>query len=38
MMLVTLPTLLLLFIMRRPNAAPKATAGGDDHSHAAVME
>jgi DHA2 family multidrug resistance protein len=38
MMLSTLPTILLLFVMRRPNAAPKAAASGDDHAHAAVME
>lgn len=34
MLLTTLPTLLLLFIMRRPGAAPKA--GGD--GHAAVLD
>ncbi len=37
MMLVTLPTLVLLFIMRRPNA-PKKVAGGDDHGHPAVLD
>jgi DHA2 family multidrug resistance protein len=31
MTLITLPTLLLLFIMRRPNAPPKAARGGDGH-------
>ncbi len=34
MMLVTLPTLILLFIMRRPAAVPKAAADG----HAAVLD
>ena len=35
MMLVTLPTLLLLFVMRRPNLPPKAAAGD---GHAAVLD
>jgi DHA2 family multidrug resistance protein len=36
MMLTTLPALLLLFLMRRPGAAPAAAKG--EQTHAAVME
>jgi DHA2 family multidrug resistance protein len=36
MMLATLPTLLLLLVMRRPGAAPKAAKAED--GHAAVLD
>jgi MFS transporter, DHA2 family, multidrug resistance protein len=38
MMWTTLPTLLLLVIMRRPNAPPRGAAVKAEDGHAAVMD